>query len=396
MALSAVYVAGGAMTPFNRRRDCSTPRDWVRQVAAAALLDARIDAREVDAVVFASETDFLSLQLVAAPLLVDEIGFAPAASVRVETGGASGGQAVRAGLMHLLSGLHRTVLVVGFEHAASHLSGDDVRMLYGLSFDADLEGFNGVTATALYALSIQDHIARHGTSRAQMAAVSVKNHRNAMRNPNAHKPMDITVADVLASPVVSAPYHLLDCSLISDGAAALVLTRERSLLRTDRAPVRIAASACASDAVRLGDRPAPGEFRSKLVASRTAYEQAGITDPGREIGYAEVYDAYTGAELQGLEGLQLCAPGAAGPAMVAGQFDPDGPLPVNLSGGLIGQGGPPGATGIAQVLTLLQLLQGRYHAGLQPRSTRRFGIADAHAGVGTLSVVHVLEVMNDG
>jgi acetyl-CoA C-acetyltransferase len=164
MALSAVYVAGGAMTPFNRRRDCSTPRDWVRQVAAAALLDARIDAREVDAVVFASETDFLSLQLVAAPLLVDEIGLAPAATVRVETGGASGGQAVRAGLMHLLSGLHRTVLVVGFEHAASHLSGDDVRMLYGLSFDADLEGFNGVTATALYALSIQDHIARHGTT----------------------------------------------------------------------------------------------------------------------------------------------------------------------------------------------------------------------------------------
>ncbi len=394
MQLSPVYVCGGAMTPFGRRRDHSTPRDWVRQVVAAALLDAGIEAREIDAVVFASETDFLSLQLVPAPVLVDELGLVPVAAVRVETGGASGGQAVRAGVMHLLSGLHRTVLVVGFEHAASHLSGDDVRMLYGLSFDAELEGFNGVTATALYALSIQDHIARHGTTRAQMAAVSVKNHRNAISNPNAHKPMDIGIDDVLASPVVSDPYHLLDCSLISDGAAALVLTRERALLRRDRPPVRVAASACASDAVRLGDRPQPGYFRSKVVASRTAYAQAGISAPRRDIAFAELYDAYTGAELQGLEGLQLCAPGAAGPAMLAGEFDAGGELPINLSGGLIGQGGPPGATGIAQVLTLLKLLQGRYHDGLQPTLARRFGLADAHAGVGTLSVVHILEALD--
>ena len=80
--------------------------------------------------------------------------------------------------------------------------------------------------------------------------------------------------------------------------------------------------------------------------------------------------------------------------MLAGEFDAGGELPINLSGGLIGQGGPPGATGIAQVLTLLKLLQGRYHDGLQPTLARRFGLADAHAGVGTLSVVHILEALD--
>jgi acetyl-CoA C-acetyltransferase len=391
-----VYVAGARMTPFGRRRDGSNPRDWVRQVALAAVADAGLTLTDVDALIIASETDFLTLQLVAAPLFADELGLVPKPAVRVETGGASGGQAVRSGFVHVKAGVHRTVLVVGYEHAASHLSGDDVRTLYGLSFDADLEGFNGVTATSLYALSIQDYMARFGATAAQLAAVSVKNHGNALLNPNAHKPMKVTVDEVLASPLVSSPYRLLDCSLISDGAAALVLTSDRSIATaTGRPAVRIAASACATDHVRLGDRAEPGLFRSKTVASADAYRQAGIERPADEIAFAELYDAYTGAELQGIEGLGLCRPGTAGPLLTEGVFDREGSLPVNLSGGLIGQGGPPGATGIAQVVTLAHLLQGRYHPGLQPSTDRRFALADAHAGVGTLSVVHVLERLDD-
>lgn len=390
MIRSDVFVAGSAMTDFGRRRDSSTPRDWVRHVSQQALQDAGIDMKDIDAVVFASETDFLTLQLVPAVLLADEIGLVPQSTVRVETGGASGAQAIRIGLMHILSGLHRTVLVVGFEFAASHLSGENVRMLYGLSFDADLEGFNGVTATALYALSMQAHMARFGTTAAQLARVSVKNHGNACSNAHAHKPMRLTVDDVLASDLISDPYRMLDCSLISDGAAAVVLTGERPV-RQDRPPVRIAASACANDHVRLGDRAEPDFFRSKHIAAQIAYCQAGIDRPREQIAFAELYDAYTGAELQGIEGLQLCPRGHSGPAMVAGEFDVDGLIPVNLSGGLIGQGGPPGATGVAQVHTLLHLLQGRYFSALQPRTSRRFALADAHAGVGTLSVVHLLE-----
>jgi len=395
MSDQQVYLAGGALTPFGRRRDGSTPRDWVRQVAAAALADACLDASQVDSVVFASETDFLSLQLVPAPLLLDELGLVPRPAIRVESGGASGGQGVRVGFAQIRAKMHQTVLVIGYEFAASHLSGDDVRMLYGLSFDAEMEGFAGATATALYALSMQAYMAETGATEVQLASVSVKNHGNALRNSNAHKPMRISIDDVLASSPVYPPYKMLDCSLISDGAACVVLTSQRSLLRADRPGIRIAGSGCATDHVRLGDRSDIGAFAGKQRSAGQAYAMAGIDAPGSQIAVAELYDAYTGAELQSIEALGLCSRGQAGPASLTGEFALDGRLPVNISGGLIGQGGPPGATGIAQVATVAALLRGDYIPALQPDGLGRFGVADCHAGVGTLNVTHVLERLDD-
>jgi acetyl-CoA C-acetyltransferase len=228
------------------------------------------------------------------------------------------------------------------------------------------------------------HIARHGTTPEQMARVSVKNHGNACGNPLAHKPMRIGIEDVLASDVVSTPYRRLDCSLISDGAAALVVAHPDEAPHAARR-TRIAGSGCASDHVRLGDRGEPHRFTAKHESARAAYVMAGIGDPLRDVQVAEIYDAFSGAELQGLEALGLCAPGAGGPALAEGRFDADGALPVNLSGGLIGQGGAPGATGVMQALTLHRLL----HAG---RAGWRRGLADAHGGVCTLSVTHVLEL----
>ena len=291
-------ILGGDVVPFRRYRDGSGLRDWIRTAALGALADAGLEARDIDAVIVASETDFLSLQLVPGPLVLDEIGLTGVPVMRIESGGASGGNALRAGVMHVMSGLAKRVLVIGYEHAASHLHGDEVRLLYGLSFDADLEGWAGATATMLYALSIQDHIARFGTTAEQMASISVKNHGNAQHNPWAHKPMQISVADVLASPMVSTPYRMLDCSLISDGAAALVLCHPDAAPEgAARRCTQIAASACATDHLRLGDRPEPGIFHGKARAMQAACQQAGLSDPGAQIDVVELYDSYTGAEV---------------------------------------------------------------------------------------------------
>jgi acetyl-CoA C-acetyltransferase len=203
------------------------------------------------------------------------------------------------------------------------------------------------------------------------------------------------VADVLNSRVVSTPYKLLDCSVISDGAAAIVLTADPGQTPRARPRVRIAGSGCGSDDVRIGDRPEPHRFCSKERSARAAYAMAGITDPARAIDVAELYDAFTGTELQGIEALGLCAEGSAGAAVAAGEFGRDGRLPVNLSGGLIGQGGAPGATGVMQVVALSQILQGRYYAELQPDRELRTGIADSHGGIATVSVTHVLERQDD-
>jgi acetyl-CoA C-acetyltransferase len=376
---------------LRRYDDGSSWRDWVRIAAAEAIKDAGVEASDIDAVVVASESDFFSLQLAPGSVIVDDIGLVPCPVVRVESGGASGAAALRAGFMHIAAGQARMVLVIGFEQTASHLGGDDVRMLYGLSFDADVEGMAGASAVNLYALSIHEHMQRFGTTAEQLAQVSVKNHGNARHNPWAHRPMALTIEQVLASPVVSTPYHLLDCSTISDGAAAVVLCDPGYAPSSTRPRVRIAGSGCASDHVRLGDRSARYRFAAKARSSQAAYAMAGVKDPASEIEVAEVYDAFSGAEIQGVEALGLCTEGQGGAACARGEFAADGRLPVNLSGGLIGQGGAPGATGILQALTMQRLLTGRYWPELQPSGDLRLGLIDAHGGICAVSITHVLQ-----
>lgn len=388
-------ILGGGVMRFGRYRDGSHWRDWVRRVAHDALADAGLDLRDIDGLVVGMESDMFALQVNPAPVVAAEIGLAGISSVRVEGGGASGALALRAGAMHVMAGLAKRVLVVGFEDAASHVSSEDVRLIYSLSFDADVDGLAGATSATLYALSIAEHMAIHGTTEAQLAAVSVKNRGNARHNPWAHKPMAISVADVLASPPVSTPYKLLDCSLLSDGAAAIVLSAPGHAPKATRPRARIAGSGAATDFARLGDRPARHRFAAKELAARAAYAMAGIADPAQGIDVAEVYDAFTGAEIQSLEALGLARDGMAAAAVAAGEFSADGRIPVNLSGGLMGQGGAPGAVGIAQAVTVERLLTGRYWPGAQPERNLRRGLVDCHGGVATVCAVHVLERVED-
>lgn len=387
MTDSRPLILGGGVSPFGRHRNGTHWRDWVRQAGADALADAELDAADIDAVVVASESDFLSLQINPGPVVLGELGLAGRPVVRVEGGGASGGLALREAMAQIMAGLARRVLVVGFEAAAGHLDPAGVQLVYGLSFDAEVDGMAGATAVALYALSIAEHMARHGTTAEQMAHVSVRNRVNAVGNPWAHKPMTITIDDVLASPMVATPYRKLDCSLASDGAAAIVLAHPDTAPASDQPRSRITGSGVGSDHARLGDRTERHAFAAKRRAADAAYAMAGIADPADDIEVAEVCDPFTGAEVQSLEALGLAVPGDAGPAIADGAFDHDGRLPVNLSGGLLGQGGAPGATGIAQAVTMDRLLTGRY----RNLADFRRGLIDVHGGVGTLACVHVME-----
>ena len=384
------YITGASMIPFKRYRDGSTFRDWIRRVGRQALNEAQLDSSEVDSVVVASESDMLSLQVSPAALVVDELGLQGTAAVHVEAGGASGAAAVREGFVQVLSGVAKNVLVIGYEQTASRLSRDGVQTVYGLSFDADIEGWSGVTTANLYALSYKLYCRQYGVDPNQSALVSVKNHGNAMHNPFAHKPMQITVDDVLQSNMISDPYRLLDCSMVSDGAAAIVLSANCNN-SDERQPVRIVGSGSSTDHVRLGDRTSPHLFSAKQRAAEQAYSMAGVTNAEEQIDVAEVYDAFSGTELQSIEALGFCESGRAGQHLEEGRFLPDSKLPVNLSGGLIGQGGAPGATGIAQVVVINRLLRGDYEPKLQPNRNLRRGLTDAHSGICTVSVVHVLE-----
>ena len=375
------------MTPFNRRKDGSSWRDWCRDAFVGALADAALEKSSIDALVVASESDFFTLQVNPASMIADTLGLVGCRSCRVEGGGASGHLAVHVGMAMVLSGQSRRVAVVGFEAAATHLDGKTVGMLLSHSFDSWTDGFTGVSSTSIYALSAMAFMERTKATVNDLAAVAARNRQNARANPNAHLPLDIREADVAASPVVSSPYRRLDCSPLSDGAACIILSRPEDLPHTGRARVRISGTGAASDRARLGDRSDPGRFRAKETAAARALAAAEIT--AEAIGVAEVYDSYSGAQLQALEALGLTSDVVADER--AGRFASCGELPVNLSGGLLGQGAPVGATGVAQVLATAQQLLGSF-LGLNPQSGPKYGLADSHGGIATTCAVSVLEI----
>jgi acetyl-CoA C-acetyltransferase len=278
------------------------------------------------------------------------------------------------------------VLVLGVDPSASCLSGDAVRDLYGFSFDAWTDGMTAASSTALYALSYQAFAARHGTTDADLALVTRQGRTNACGNPGAHLPRNDTEAEINESPLIASPYRRLHCSPLSDGAAALILSRGDFVPHSRKTAPTIAGIGASTDHMHLGARPDPGAFTAKTRAMQRACAEAEVTPD--QIGMAEIYDAYAGAQLQGVVALGLSA--APGRDHRDGAFAPDGRCPVNLSGGLMGQGAPVGATGVGQTATCALVLEGRYHAGLQPQTPPEYALADTHGGVCTTVAVTIL------
>jgi acetyl-CoA C-acetyltransferase len=332
-------------------------------------------------------------------ILHDTLGLTSLPNVRVEGGGATGALALRTAWAYIQSGLCDSILVYGGELNGRGVSSATANALFALSSDADWEMMIGGTYTAFYAAMMRAHMRRYGTTEAQFAHVAVRNRANAKLNPYAQKPMDLTIDDVLKSKPVAEPYKLFDCSLLSDGAAALLLATEawaraHSPRFRERPPVYYCATGCGSDTMRLGDRyPDITNFRGKRAAAQAAYTMAGIREPLREIDVAELYDSYSGVEIQAVEDLGFVAAGQGGAAVSDGMFDAGGALRVNTSGGLLGRGAPVGATGIAQAIEIAQQLWGALPAGRQVTNAQR-GLTDTHAGIGTICVVNIFERRN--
>ncbi len=376
-----VTISGGAMTPFNRRKDNSSYRDWVYDAFYGALLDSGVDKCNIDALVVASESDFFSAQLNPAPVLADGLGLHNIQTYRAEGGGATGHVAVQLGASLVASGHAKRVAVLGFDGCASHLPASDILYLYNQSYDGWFEGQQDISSTAIYALSALAYMHQRGANEQDFATVVVRNRRYAMHNKNAHLSLDITVEDVLNSPIISTPYHRLDCSPLSDGSACIILTDD-----TPKVPhVQITGMAIANDFVRLGDRPNPAQFQTKQHSAKKAYAMAGISP--NHITAIEMYDSYSGAQLQGLEAL-----GVTDDAVHMerrGGFDIDNGFAVNISGGLLGQGVPVGAVGVAQFLTLYKLLTGTYD-GVCSYWDSPYAVVDTHGGIATNCAVSVL------
>jgi len=322
-------------------------------------------------------------------LLADQLGQGPIPGTRVESACASGGVALKAAFAEVASGMADIVLASGVEKMTD-VSGDECTAALATAADAELEVFHGASFPGLYAMMARAHMERYGTTREQLAMVAVKNHKHGSMNPRAQYRQEITVKDVLRSAKVADPLNVLDCSPITDGAAAVILA-ELSVARKlakGRPVVKITGIGHATDAIALHSRPDMTSIPATTKAAQRAFAMAGKGP--QDVHLVELHDCFTIAEIVVLESLGLCAPGEGGKQAESGRTALGGALPVNVSGGLKSKGHPVGATGIAQMVELATQLRGQ--AEKRQVAKARVGLAQNMGGTGASTVVTVVEV----
>jgi len=384
-----VAVIGVGDTKFGELWDMSF-RDIGIQAGLAAVNDANMAAEEIEALYVGnmSAGRFIEQEHVAA-LIADYSGLArdhiPA--TRVEAAGASGGLAFRQGYLAVASGMH-DIVVVGGAEKMTDVGEVMASEIQSSAADQQWECTFGATFPALHAMIARRHMHEYGTTREQIASVAVKNHKHGSMNPKAQFQREIDLNMVLRSPPVAEPLRVFDCAPFSDGAAAVVLcAMDRARKYTDK-PIKITASAQASDTLALHAREEICSFHATKMAAQRAFKQAKL-EP-KDVQVMEVHDNFTISEILAIEDLGFFEKGQGGKATADGQTAIGGKVAVNTSGGLKARGDPIGATGLAQMVELVIQLRGT--AGKRQVNGARVGLAQNVGGTGATSVVHILEV----
>ena len=305
-------------------------------------------------------------------------------ATRTEAACASSGAALRSGIYAVLSGLADVVMVGGVEKM-THRTTAEVTEYLAMASDYPFEQWHGITFPGLYALMATAHMHRYGTTEAQMAEVAVKNHHHGTLNPKAHMQKEITVETALNSRPVATPLKLYDCSLITDGASCLILTKPELASKFTDQPVHITGTGQASDTIGLYERESLTSLQAAKLAAQTAYKMAQVTPD--DIDVAEVHDCFTIAEIIAYEDLNFCPTGKGGTLVESGETRLDGRLPVNTSGGLKAKGHPVGATGTAQAYEIYLQLTGQ--ADNRQVKNAQVGLTHNVGGSGATATVHI-------
>jgi acetyl-CoA C-acetyltransferase len=347
-------MVGWGHTKFGKL-DGETIESLITSAARDAITNSGIPAEDIDAVWLGQYNSglvadsFCSSMVLAAD---SALRFKPAA--RLENACASGAAAIYAALDAIESGRIRTALVVGAEKMTGLDTAGVTRALSGAAYQAEEAS---LTFPDIFARFARCYAERFGDPTEAMARIAVKNHRNALANPLAHlrKPLDLEFCRTPSerNPIISPPLKLTDCSLVSDGAAAVVLTNGDVALDLPRA-VSFKATAQVNDLLPLSAKDL-SVLEGPRRAISLAMDRAGLTIG--EIDVAEVHDCFTIAELMVMEAMGLAPPGGGGALLADGYTDRSGPLPINVSGGLKAKGHPIGATGVSMhVMVARQLL----------------------------------------
>ncbi|WP_254768845.1 thiolase domain-containing protein [Salinilacihabitans rarus] len=360
--------------------------------AFAAFDDAGVEGGEIDAFYLGNAMGGQTERDThLAPTLASHVGLAGIPCQRYEDACATSSNAFKHAVRAVESGRHDVVLVGGVERCtpATGLGTPEMTAVFASAAHRQYEQPTGLSFPGVFGLLTTRHMHEHGTTEEDLAAVAVKNHRHGTLNSRAQFGKETTVEEVLDSPLVASPFHLMDCCPFSDGAAAAIVASEEAAASLSGDPVGVAGVGHATDVVPLADKADLTATRSAREAAAQAYEEADIAPD--HVDVAEVHDCFTGAEVLAIEALGFVEDGAGGPAAAAGTTALGGEIPVNPSGGLKAKGHPIGATGVAQLVELTEQLRGE--AGDRQVADAEYALAHNLGGDAATTVVSVLEVV---
>ncbi len=381
-----VAIIGVGCTEFGELWDKSFREIFV-EAGVSAIEDANLQGGKIDALYVGNMSGgrFIEQEHIGS-LIADYSGLAGfhIPSTRVEAACASGGLALRQGIIAVASGYHDIVIAGGAEKMTD-VDTETTTDALAAAADREWEGVMGATFPGLYAMIARLHMHKYGTTSEQLASVAVKNHHNGTMNPKAQFQNEISIDAVLNSIMVADPLHVFDCSPISDGASAVVLAPADIAKKFTDTPIYVKASAQASGTLSLHDRPDITTIDATVAAANWAYKMAKVTP--KDIDFAEVHDCFTIAEICAIEDMGFVKKGEGGKVSLEGMTAIGGKIPINTSGGLKACGHPVGATGVKQAVEIALQLRGE--AGKRQIDGAEIGLTHNVGGSGGTAVIHI-------
>ena len=376
-----VAVIGGANTKMDEHWSKSL-RDLSTEAGSLALNDAQIEGKDIQALFIGSMSSgpFVGQEHLGA-LAVDQAGLTPIPATRCEGACASGSLAFREAYLAIRSGEYDMVMAAGGEKMTDIKGPEAIAALMGAG-DHEWESSVGMTFAGLYAIMARAYMKKYGLTREELALVPVKNHEHGLNNPTAQFNYLVTVEQVMRSSMIADPLRLLDCSPLTDGAAAVILASERVADRFKN-PIWINGSGQASDTLALHHRKSLTEIPASRIAAEQAYKQAGVKP--EDIDIAELHDCFSIEEIIAYEDLGFAPRGKGKDLLLNKESFVGGRIPVNTDGGLK-LGHPVGATGIKQIIEVMRQLRGDAYNQVKGA---KIGLTHNIGGSGATGLVHV-------
>jgi len=380
-----VAVLGIGQTPIAEQWDKSL-RHLAGEAALAALADAGVEAGKLDALYVGNMLSGpLNGQENLGSLVADWVGARGIEAAKIEAACSSGAAAFRAGILAIASGAADLVCVVGVEKM-TETGGPSTTSSLASAADADWEAAMGLSFVAINALVMQRYLHEFGWKHNDFAGFSINAHANAVHNPNARLHEAITFKDYSRARMVANPINLLDASPIGDGAAAIVLCAADRVQANGRPKITVAGSASAIDSIAVHDRRDPLTLFAAQKSAGMAYKQAGVGP--NEINFFELHDAFSIMAALSLEACGFAQRGQGVRFALDEKIGLKGSLPIATHGGLKARGHPVGATGVYQLVEVIQQLRGE--AGANQVENAKIGMAQNIGGSGATILTHIL------